>query len=123
MRFLSLLDRGTPAVWIGGAMVVLIAVATADRQTGPNVTFELFYTLPVAMAAWCCGPYVGWAFALACAVMWIIVDFTKGRFEVALWAYTWNFGSRLALLMAFSAILTALRHALQREKELARRDF
>ncbi len=123
MRFLTLLDGGTPAGWIVGAIVLMIAVGAADRQTGPNVTFELFYTLPVAMAAWCCGPYVGWAFALACAVMWIIVDFTKGRFEVALWAYTWNFGSRLALLMAFSAILTALRHALQREKELARRDF
>ncbi len=123
MRFLRLLDRGTPAAWIGAAMALLIAIGTADSQTGPNVTFALFYTLPIALAAWCCGPYVGWAFALVCAVMWIVVDVTKGRFEVALWAYTWNFGSRLALLMAFSVILTALREALHREKELARRDF
>src|SRR4029079_16186500 len=107
--------RGEKPRWLAGAIVGLIAIVAADSQTNPNITFTLFYTLPAGIAAWCCSRTVSWVLALASALAWVAIDFAKRRVELDLLAYAWNFGSRLALLLAFGAILSALRNALERE--------
>jgi diguanylate cyclase (GGDEF)-like protein len=119
----NLPDRRQGTLWLAVAILLLVAIVAADSQTNPNVTFTLFYILPAAIAAWACNRRMALVLAFASAVWWVAIDFAKGRVGLEPLAYAWNFSSRLALLIAFAVILSALRDALAREQEMARRDY
>ncbi len=120
MKLYDVLERGAPKVWAAGAVVLLVCVGAADALTGPDITFSLFYAIPVAMAAWGCGRGSAAAFAALSAVTWQAVDFGKGRFSPLLMVYAWHFSSRTLFLLALTALLGSLRRALVRERESAR---
>lgn len=109
-------------MWAAGAAVVLAGIGAADALTDPEVTFSLFYMIPVAMTAWGCGRNTASGYALLSAAAWGAVDFGKGRFRPHLMVYAWHFGSRTFFLLALTAVLVALRRALARERDSSHRD-
>lgn len=108
-----------------GAVVsasALAGIALVDSGTGPSITFSSFYVIPVALIAWRCPRWMALAFAFACASTWVVVDVTNERVSLSWFAYRWHLSSRLALLLSVASMLALLGRALDRERELARKD-
>jgi diguanylate cyclase (GGDEF)-like protein len=110
------------ALATAGAAALVALVATADYLTGIEVSFALFYLLPVLVATWFAGMGAGLSIAVLAAVAWDVANRLAGQaYSDPLIAY-WNDFSRLSLLAAIAWTLTGLRRALERERALSRVD-
>jgi diguanylate cyclase (GGDEF)-like protein len=115
--------RRTPRAFITVACVLLVgAIAALDHLTGFELSFSIFYLIPVAVAAWYVGRPAGLAMSVLSAVSWLLVDITSGH------AYSneiipfWNAMVRLGFFVLVAELLVVLEAALQREAGLARVD-
>jgi diguanylate cyclase (GGDEF)-like protein len=109
--------------WTAGALGVILAVGLVDYATGSELTFAIFYLVPVAALAWAFGrnAVAICASALA-AIVWFIAEFASRRVQADLFVYVWNFSVRLLFLMLVAVLLAQLRRMLERERALSRTD-
>jgi signal transduction histidine kinase len=96
--------------WLGFAGLACIPlVGWLDYETGPAISFALFYVPPVAMAAWFGGRRIGLIAAFASAAAW----FTAGIPESAQFStpliYCWNATTRLLIYSLVALLVAALR--------------
>ena len=56
------------------SFTVLLVIGWLDYITGYEFGFFIFYFIPVAIAAWYCGPKDGIYVAIASAVCWYLSD-------------------------------------------------
>lgn len=122
MRVLQQLDRFPRGVVLAASAVLIIAIAAIDSNTGPDLSFHIFYLAPIIMTAWAVGAWAGVIIAAACAVGWQVADEVTGRgYELALTPY-WNTAVRFLSFVVVSYLLAALRTSWNHERELARTD-
>jgi diguanylate cyclase (GGDEF)-like protein len=121
MRKLSSLEQRSRPFWIATAVLLIALVAVIDILTGPEVSFALFYLAPIVLVTWFTGRPLGVATSVLSAIAWSIADAVSGTtYSHPLIRY-WNTGTRLAFFLMATFFLPLLQ-ALEREKELARRD-
>jgi diguanylate cyclase (GGDEF)-like protein len=107
-------------ITLGFAIVVLVGVI--DHITGPELFVSIFYLLPIFLVTWFTERWMGVTISIVSAITWLITDFTAGH------AYSypaipyWNTIVRLGTFLIMTLILSALKKALEHEKELARTD-
>ena len=102
--------------------LMIPGVGLADYYTGPSISFSLIYILPISAIAWLNSRPATVLASIITALTWVIVDFKSNRFPLSIAAYTWNFSSRIIVLMMISILISALRHALLQAQHLSRRD-
>jgi diguanylate cyclase (GGDEF)-like protein len=110
------------AAGIGLACVV----GVADVATGYEINLGLFYLAPIAIAIWGAGVIGGLSLSLACVLGMFAVDNFVTRdipFPSGDLIPYWNGMIRLGYFVAFTLVLSALRHAHARERFLARHDY
>jgi diguanylate cyclase (GGDEF)-like protein len=97
-------------------------VGVIDHITGPELFVSIFYLLPIFLVTWFTERWMGVTISIVSAITWLITDFTAGH------AYSypaipyWNMIVRLGTFLIMTLILSALKKALEHEKELARTD-
>jgi diguanylate cyclase (GGDEF)-like protein len=107
-------------ITLGFAIVVLVGVI--DHITGPELFVSIFYLFPIFLVTWFTERWMGVTISIVSAITWLITDFTAGH------AYSypaipyWNMIVRLGTFLIMTLILSALKKALEHEKELARTD-
>jgi signal transduction histidine kinase len=106
------------ALAFAGAVALTGLVGLADYLTGVEISFSIFYLIPVSLAAWFLGRPHGLVVALAGATVWFINDSLLGGQEYShgLIPY-WNALARLGVFSLVSIILAQLSAALQRERQ------
>jgi diguanylate cyclase (GGDEF)-like protein len=124
MNFLSILEKHIKAprvlVLIGFALTGLIGIA--DFSTGYEMSFSVFYVLPVAMVTWLTSSRLGLLTSLFGAVVWLVADLTSGHTYSHPLIPIWNTLIRLAFFVIITLLLSALKKATEREREFARVD-
>ena len=105
------------------ATAIVLAVGALDYLTGTEISFAVFYLIPVAIAAWCASRRGGIMIAIASAAAWLIVVDLTGPRSLHLWIPVWNALTRLGFFLVVTLLLSRLRQSLARERELARTDF
>lgn len=118
----SLLFHDPRRGWTAGAFAAIGAVGLIDFLTGTELTFSLFYLVPVALAAWWSGTQVAIAASLLAAGCWLVAEYLATDQEVDPLIYAWNFGTRLLFLLLVAVLLATLRVILMRERALSRID-
>lgn len=103
------------------ALALVGAVGVLDILTGYELAFSLFYLLPVSLAAWLAGKRFGVVIAVVCALVWFVVELSEHSYSHPAIPY-WNSAIRFGLFLIIALLMSALREALEREKELARID-
>ncbi len=122
MRKLSSLEQRSRHFWSATGVLLIVLVALIDILTGPEVSFALFYLAPIVLVTWFAGRPLGVATSILSAIAWSIADIMSGTtFSHPLIRY-WNTTTRLAFFLMATFFLPLLQ-ALEREKELARRDY
>ena len=124
MNFLSILEKQSKPsyVLVLGGFVLTGLIGIVDFLTGYELSFSVFYVLPVAIVTWLTSRRLGLLTSLTCAFVWIGADVTTGhRYSYPL-IPIWNTLIRLAFFVIITLLLSALRRATEREKEFARVD-
>lgn len=117
----GLLARSTGQ--LANASVLLVAVIGAvDYLTGYEVSFSIFYLIPVATASWYSGRRLGELICLVAASTWLLVDLTSGHEYTRVAIPIWNAAVRLGFFVIVSDLLFRLRKALELQESLARHD-
>ncbi len=117
------LFRRTPRTVIIVISVLLVgAVATLDSATGSELSFSIFYLLPVSLAAWYVGGWSGPTISVLAAGTWFAIDAIDGGVYSSPFIPYWNAAVRLGFFVLVAALLTNLHRHLRMEEKLARID-
>lgn len=103
------------------AVVLLAFVAFLDYLTGTQLSFSIFYLVPVSLVAWRSGWVAGLAWAVGAAATWLMVDLAGGDVPGLAVEY-WNAVVRLGFFAAFAGALARIRGMLDTERLLAGTD-
>jgi diguanylate cyclase (GGDEF)-like protein len=122
-RILQRLEGHSKAFWGVIGVVMTLLIGMVDLLTGHDLAFSLFYLLPVSAAAWYASPRLGYTMAGLCAVTLCAADVLDGPLLPNPVIYVWNMLIVAAFFVVVTALLAALRLALERERQLARTDF
>jgi diguanylate cyclase (GGDEF)-like protein len=105
-----------------GATGMVAVIGYIDHLTGAEISFSIFYLLPVAFAFWQGGLWPGVATAAAGAAAWLIADLSAGhQYSRDIIPY-WNALMRGLIFFTVGILLVRLKRALERETHLATRD-
>jgi diguanylate cyclase (GGDEF)-like protein len=105
---------------VGGLLLVAL-IALLDYGTGPNLSFGIFYLIPVAACAWWGGFAPATLVTLAGALAWHAVDGLENPL-ITVTAAVWNGVARFGTLVLTSSLVSRLHAGILRERRLARTD-
>lgn len=121
MKIERLVQRVSKPVWLGCGFVLLGAVAWLDYITGVELSFSLFYLLPISLITWTLSERPGLIFAFLSAGIWVTVDIVSDTRAPSVFPYLWNAIVRLGFFL-LPVYMIRLQKVLEREKLLARTD-
>jgi len=94
----------------------LLLIGWLDYITGYEFGFFIFYFIPVAIAAWYCGPKDGISVAIASAICWYLSDrFTHHSYSHAYFIY-WEMFMRLLSFLTTATTLSKIRNLVLNEE-------
>jgi diguanylate cyclase (GGDEF)-like protein len=119
-------ESGHKWLFFAAGIGLACLVGVADVETGYEINLGLFYLAPIAIVTWGAGIVGGLSLSLACVLGMFAVDNFVTRdmpFPSRDLIPYWNAMIRLGYFVAFTLILSALKHAHARERFLARQDY
>ncbi|OIO68263.1 MAG: hypothetical protein COW19_02970 [Zetaproteobacteria bacterium CG12_big_fil_rev_8_21_14_0_65_55_1124] len=123
IKILNYLFEGKPRGLIFlYSLVLVIFDGVVDFMTGYELTYFIFYVLPVMLAAWYGNRGMGWIISLLSAMVWLFVDIIDAHPYSHDWYAYWNGGVRFSFFILITKLITAVRMRLEIEKTLARVD-
>jgi len=116
----SMAAKALPALakhqWV--CFLVAALVGVADYLTGPDLSFGVFYLIPIALVAWWHSSRVVSIIALFCAAIWLSVDLASIRHYAQPMAPYWNGLTRLLIFWGLGFALYRIRHLQLRQMDL-----
>ena len=112
---------GTPAQYAIAALLVVIVVLL-DALTDPELSFSIFYALPVALLAWNRGWTAARISMVAATVAWFFADIVSGPTYSHIGIRYWNGLVRFSFFLIVGYTVSELRRALNEAQRLARTD-
>jgi len=99
-----------PTIAAGGGVLLVALLGALDYLTGYEISFSIFYLVPIALVTWVAGLPLGIAASILSAATWLSVDLYGGqRYSQELIPY-WNAFVRLGFFVTV-AFLIAQRKA------------
>lgn len=122
-RLGRMLEQLPPRTLAALAALLLAFISWLDIVTGPELAFSIFYLAPIVLASW----YLRWAhavvFVAASGALWLLADQLAGSVYAQPGTAWWNTAVRTSVFLVVAFIVTALKNALEHERELARTDM
>jgi diguanylate cyclase (GGDEF)-like protein len=122
MNFPANLEKLSKPFKILLGFALIGAIGILDFLTGYEIGFSLFYVIPISFIAWLIGRWLGIIASLASAFVWLVADALSGNPYSHPLIPIWNTFIRLSFFIIITLLLSALRSAMEREKELASTD-
>jgi diguanylate cyclase (GGDEF)-like protein len=119
-------NRITPALSplsaVAIALITLVVVGVLDYLTGFEISFSVFYLVPVSLAAWYAGKNWGIFLTISSSITWYAVEAVVGPAHDHLAIPAWNGVVRFVFFLVTSLLLSTLRERLAHESRMARTD-
>lgn len=122
-EILRYLEQQSNLLLTTASLTLLALIAALDALTGPELSFSIFYLIPIALVSWFVGMKPGQWFSAASALVWLAVETISGRSYSHLLIPLWNMLVRFGFFIIVASILATLKSKLEAESKLARRDF
>jgi diguanylate cyclase (GGDEF)-like protein len=123
------LEARTTGAIIGLGLLLLALVAGGDYVTGTEVSFGIFYLIPLSLVTWYAGRRLGVLMAVLAALVGYSLSSAAIRTYSSVFIMVWSPITRIAMLTVIALILSALRStvvqlaaSLERERDLSRHD-
>jgi len=98
--------------------LVASLIGVADYLTGPDLSFGVFYLIPIALMAWWHSSRSVSIIALFCAAIWLYIDLASAWHYAQPMAPYWNGLTRLLIFWGMGFALYRIRHLQLRQKDL-----
>jgi len=105
------------------ALAGTVALALIDFQTGYELSFSLFYVIPISLVAWYAGLRPAMLISVLSAVAWEEANRLAGQVHSSAAIPVWNGSIRLGFFLFISFLLATLRRQLLREQRMSRNDM
>lgn len=115
---LALERAGRPFWFITGA-VSFCGVAILDYVTGAELSFSLFYLIPIVIFSWAVSGKAGALSAVISGLTWVTIEIITDNRSSNTFVYIWNAVIRLG----FFLLPAILIRSLEQEKKHARTDY
>lgn len=122
MSYFRYLERQSKIVIIVISLLLTGLVGFGDYWTGPEISFSIFYVLPVAIASWYGSRTAGLLIAVAVAGTLNIVEMMSGVQHSHPLIVYWNAVASLGVVVILAYLFSNIRERLQNERELADTD-
>jgi len=98
--------------------LVIVVIMLFDYLTGSELSFSIFYLIPISLIAWLMGREIGVLMAIFGAVCWLVADLLATPAYAHPAIPYWNMLVRLGFFFIVTLALSALRTAQTRQEEL-----
>lgn len=112
-------ERQKIAVLVPSLLLVLL-IEWIDHITGREISFSIFYLLPILFVTWYVGPGWGSLFALGSTVAWIFADYRASELYSHPLVPLWNGLAGLIVFLVTILLLTLVKKKQERKRELER---
>lgn len=106
---------------IGVMLVILLGVI--DRISGYEISFSIFYLLPITLVAWLGKRHLALIISVFSAATWLYADLSTGHTYSHSLIPLWNSCMRLGFFVMATFAVTEIKYLLEREHAFARTDF
>jgi diguanylate cyclase (GGDEF)-like protein len=103
-------------------LVIVVLMGAADYASGPDLSFLIFYILPVSFVGWHAGRLPSLLIAGLSAVAWYYADALTVPAAPHPLVSMWNVAMKAGFLLVVALATAALREAYDTQKKLARTD-
>ena len=121
-RIFDFLRRQPKTVLLAVGYLLVFLIGAVDYVTPPDLSFLIFYLIPIALVTFFVGTWEGIFLSVACAAAWFLANtqefFPRSHSIIPYW----NVVEKLSFFFLLTYIVSALKNALAREKEMARVD-
>lgn len=118
-NLLLILEKAGKPFWLTMGIISLVAVAFFDYVTGPELSFSLFYLIPIFIFSWSFSGNVGGMVALLSAITWVVIEILTDPKEANAFVYLWN----AIIRFGFFLLPALLLKSLEQERKHARTDY
>lgn len=121
-RLDAFLKKRSPFQVAAVSLIFVAAIAALDHATGYEMSFSIFYLVPIALATWYGGLHLGIFFSTVGAMAWLIMDKTAGHnYSQAIIQY-WNAIVRFGFFIVTAILFIKVKSQLENEQRMARLD-
>jgi hypothetical protein len=118
-RWLQYLESRSKTSLLSLTLFLVAVVGVIDYLTGVELSFSIFYLLPVALSSWLVSRWAGIAVSIISAVVWYLADLiTSPSYSSPIVPY-WNASVMFGIFVTLALILSALRRTIDRDNKLA----
>lgn len=101
---------------------VALALFSTDILVGSELSFSIFYLLPITLAIFLSGPRLGVVFSVLCSLAWIYADIYSGQSFSNVYIPVWNTLVRFGYFIFHTLILSKLITLISEVREIGFRD-
>jgi diguanylate cyclase (GGDEF)-like protein len=101
---------------------LIVVIGLLDYLTGYEYAFSVFYVLPISLITWYSTQKIWLAACVASAIVWLWADISTAHPYSKFLIPYWNTLIRFSFFVIIAYLLSALKSALQREKDLSLTD-
>jgi hypothetical protein len=106
-----------PIVWLIIGIGLVAILGFIDLLTGYEISFSLFYLIPITLVSWQANRQSGFLISLLSAAVWLTADVLAGNSYSNKIIFIWNTCIRLGFFIVTVYLLTALKKGFEREQE------
>ncbi len=121
-RILEWLDHESKGFLILMAILLDVLIGLLDLLTGYEISFSIFYVLPVFLVSRSKGRSEGVLICFVCAGTWLACDLTTGPNYSHVWIPYWNALVRFCFFLTVSLLLVSMRRSAESLEEKSRTD-
>jgi diguanylate cyclase (GGDEF)-like protein len=103
--------------------ILIGIVGYVDYVTGREVSFAIFYLIPIGFITWYTGRQPGVLASVASALTWFFDEFTGTDLSQYPAVPYWNAAGMLGFFLVVTYILAELKDAMLKEKKMSRTDY
>jgi len=112
--------RHGTAFYLFFGVALVTGIGLLDYLTGYELSFSVFYVIPIALVTWYTTRGYGLLAAAVCAAVWFLAD--RGQAYSNPFFPYWNALIRLSFFVIIAVLISAVRAAAERERDLSRVD-
>lgn len=106
----------SPLLLSGAAVGGVLLIGIADRITGREMNFFLFYFFPVSVASWYVGIRTAVTLSIMSALVWFVAIDLDGPSDHSRFVSVWNMGIRLGAFTFVAFAVFQIRLLLEQER-------
>lgn len=122
MSLIQSLEKWNRTLAICVAFGLMACIGALDYVTGYELSFFLFYFVPVSLLAWKGGRWLGIVGAAISAVVWAEANIAAGQIFSSPFVMYWNGGARFLAFVLVTYLLSVVKDSIAHLEGLSRTD-